>query len=423
MKLAALGGNITGKLNTPEWPIFDQSDIDGVADSVRSGIWAFRGPIEQKFEKAWADYCGAKHGIACTNGTHALRMALEALGVGAGDEVIVPALTWQATAASVLDVNAVPVLVDIDPTTYTIDPAKIIEAITPRTKCIIPVHLYCRMSDMDAIMKIASDYHLFVIEDCSHQHGSMWRGKAAGTIGNIGTFSLQASKLLNVGDGGILLTNDDYYNDILQSLKICGRPDRKGAPAMQSGNFRMTEMQAALGITQLDKFKAQNDLRFSNMNRLEKNLKGLAPIELLRHPDGVTFQAAYNYTFKFISEKANGIHRDVFMKALNAELGLSDEKSPITCTYVPLTNSTLYRPFSKQTHKLSDEYCKLIDPARFHAPEANKAHYTEGVTFIHYILLGQPGDMDILADAIIKVCTNLDELQQIAYISKAGKDN
>ena len=413
MKLAALGGNITGKLNTPKWPIIDQSDIDGVAEVVKSGLWSFRGPAEKNFEKAWADYCGAKYGIACTNGTHALHMALEALGVGPGDEVIVPALTWQATAASVLDVNAVPILVDIDPATYTIDPAKIIEAVTPRTKCIIPVHLYCRVSDMDAIMKIASDYHLFVVEDCSHQHGSEWRGKAVGTIGNIGTFSLQASKILNVGDGGILLTNDDYYRDILQSLKICGRPDREGAPAMQSGNFRMTELQASLGLTQLARFKAQNDHRLSNMERFEKNIKDLEPIELLRHPDGVTFQAAYSYVFKFIGEKANGIHRDVFMKALIAELGQTEDKTSITCTYAPLTNSPLYRPFSKQTHKLSDGYCKLIDPARFNAPEADKAYYTEAVAFIHYVLLGDAKDMDILADAITKVCTNLDELKKV----------
>ncbi|MCE5188786.1 MAG: DegT/DnrJ/EryC1/StrS family aminotransferase [Eubacteriales bacterium] len=421
-KLAALGGKITGTLNTPSWPIFDQRDIDYVGEAVKSGIWAFRGPIEKEFEEKWAVYSGAKYGIACTNGTHAIRMALEALGIGPGDEVIVPALTWQATAASVLDVNAIPILVDIDPTTYTIDPKMVEKAITPRTKCIIPVHLYCRLADMDAIMSIAKKYNLYVVEDCSHSHGSKWRGKGVGTIGDIGAFSLQASKLLNTGDGGILSTNCERYRDLLQSLKICGRPSYEGAPSIQSGNFRMTDLQAALGVTQLEKLPEQNDHRLKNMLRLEQALAGLDCIEILRKPEGITYQAAYNYSFKYISEKAHGIERDVFLRALRAELGQSDEKNMFYRTYIPLTDSPLYRPFSKHTHKISDEYCKAIDPARFHTPEANKAYYKEGVNFIHYVLLGPASDMDILSDAIIKVCTHLDELKEVSAAAGLGKE-
>jgi len=421
-KLAALGGSMVGTLHSPTWPVFDQSDVDAVANVVKSGIWAYRGPEEQKFERAWADYNSAKYGVACTSGTHALRMALEVLGIGPGDEVIVPSLTWQATAASVLDVNAIPVLVDVDPTTYTIDPKKVEAAITSRTKCVIPVHLYCRVADMDEILRIARQYHLYVIEDCSHSHGSKWRGQSIGTIGDVGAFSLQASKLLNTGDGGILLTNNKHSADLLQSLKICGRPSYEGGPTMQSGNFRMTEMQAALGLTQLQKLTAQNEHRRKNMERLESNLKGLDCIEILRKDDRTTYQAAYQYAFKYISEKANGIERDVFLHALRAELGQDGPNSLFCRPYIPLTDSPLYRPFSKKTHKLSDEYCRAIDPSRFHTPEADKAYYKECVNFIHYVLLGPESDMDTLSSAIIKVCSNLNELEKVAAASGLGKE-
>ncbi len=415
-KLAILGGKPVGKIEAPTWPIFDETDVNGVADVVRSGKWDFRGPVEQEFEKKWAAFNHAKYGVACTSGTHAIRIALEVLGVGAGDEVIVPALTWQATAASVLDVNAVPILVDIDPTTYTIDPKKIEEAITPRTKCIIPVHLYCRVADMDAIRAIADKYKLYILEDCSHSHGSKWRGKNIGTLGDIGAFSLQGSKLLTTGDGGALLTNEQKYYDLLQSCKICGRPSYEGAPTIQSGNFRMTEMQASIGLTQLARLKAQNDARVKTMKRLEKDLKGIDCVETLRHPDGVTYQAAYIYAFKYLSEKAEGVDRDVFFDAVRAELSTD----AFNHTYIPLTDSPLYRPFSKQTHKISAEYCKAIDPSRFSAPEADKAYYKEGVTLFHTIFLGPEKNVDLIADAIAKVSENLDDLKGMVTSAQTG---
>jgi L-glutamine:2-deoxy-scyllo-inosose/3-amino-2,3-dideoxy-scyllo-inosose aminotransferase len=149
-KLAILGGTPVGSMQFPNWPIYDTTDINAVAEAVKSGVWGFKGERQTELERRFADYCNASHCISASNGTVTLRLALEALGVGPGDEVIVPGFTWQATAAVVLDVNACPILVDVDPDTYTIDPKAVEAAITERTKCIIPVHLYGRMADMDA---------------------------------------------------------------------------------------------------------------------------------------------------------------------------------------------------------------------------------------------------------------------------------
>lgn len=154
-KLAILGGTTVGKVATPEWPVYDQREIDAVTEVVKSRKWGIGGTKVREFEEKFAACCGTKYGVTAVNGTVTLRLALEALGVGPGDEVIVPGITFQATADAVLDVNAVPVLVDVDPRTYTIDPEAIEAAITPRTKCIIPVHLYGRVADMDAVMAIA----------------------------------------------------------------------------------------------------------------------------------------------------------------------------------------------------------------------------------------------------------------------------
>ena len=176
-KLAINGGIPVGVVNVPKWPIFDQTEIDAVTEVVNSGTWGLGGTKVPEFEEKFAAFCGAKYGITAFNGTVTLRLALEALGVGPGDEVIVPGLTFQATAASVLDVNAIPIIVDIDPNTFTIDPKAIEAAISTRTKCIVPVHLYGRVADMDAIMAIAKKYNLFVLEDCAHQHGPEWNGK------------------------------------------------------------------------------------------------------------------------------------------------------------------------------------------------------------------------------------------------------
>ena len=246
----------------PTWPIWDKNDHHRLEQVLDSGIWSYSGPAEQECLSWLEKYFSNSRVVLVANGTVSLQIALEALDIGYGDEVIVPGLTWQATAAAVLDVNAVPVLVDIDPETWCLDPAACEDAITDRTKAIIPVHLYGCTTDMDAIMDIAKRHNLAVIEDASHKHGAEWNGQKLGTIGEIGSFSLQLSKVLTCGEGGILLARENSTWERLEALRNCGRRSlnafsdatggRYGEEGnfLQSGNYRITDFQAAVLLSQ-----------------------------------------------------------------------------------------------------------------------------------------------------------------------------
>ena len=209
-KLALLGGTPVKARPFPTWPQYDENEEKALIDVLHSRIW-WRTPGKQtlEFEERFAAYQEAKYGIACTNGTAALEIAVAALGIGLGDEVIVPDFTFIATASAVLSVGAMPVLVDVDPNTYCIDPEKVEALITPRTKAIIAVHIAGHPADMDRLQEIARIHNLSIIEDSSHAHGSEWKGKKIGAIGSIGTFSFQSSKLMTAGEGGLLVTNNE----------------------------------------------------------------------------------------------------------------------------------------------------------------------------------------------------------------------
>ncbi len=185
----------------PRWPVWGDEEREGLLEVLESGHWSYNGPKEQEFNQAFAEFIGTQYAISAANGTVTLQLALEACGIGLGDEVIVPGLTWQATAAAVLDVNALPILVDVAEDTWCMDPQRVAEAITARTKAIMPVHLYGSFVDMDTIMAIAREHGLRVIEDCAHKHGGEWNGQKAGSIGDIGSFSFQLSKLMTAGEG------------------------------------------------------------------------------------------------------------------------------------------------------------------------------------------------------------------------------
>jgi L-glutamine:2-deoxy-scyllo-inosose/3-amino-2,3-dideoxy-scyllo-inosose aminotransferase len=181
-KLAINGGTPVRDVKKnpwPKWPVFDSKEERSLIETLRSGIWSYNGPKETEFNKLFAEYTGVKYALSAANGTVTLQMALEACGIGLGDEVILPGLTWQATAATIIDVNAIPVLVDVCPDTWCIDPAEVEKKISPKTKAIIPVHLYGNFSDMDEILKLAQKHNLYVIEDCAHKHGGEWNGKKA----------------------------------------------------------------------------------------------------------------------------------------------------------------------------------------------------------------------------------------------------
>ena len=415
--LAILGGKAYGAPDVPywghNWPIYDERELKMAEEIVRSCEWGTGGPKQVEFEEKFAEFCGAKYGIFMTNGTHTLKLALEALEIGPGDEVIVPGSTWQATASSVLDVNAIPVLCDVDPNTWCIDPKCIEKLITSRTKAIIPVHLYGRMCDMDAIMALAKKYNLKVIEDCAHQHGSEWKGMKAGTIGNVGSFSLQKSKILQTGEGGLCITNDKDLYDRIYSLKFCGRPRttaEPNLPTMQSGNFRASEFAAGMGICQLERLAEQNAKRLENGFYLEDALQSEIPgfTYLYRDPR-VTMQAQYRMSMKYNKEAWDGLDRRYILRAFHAE---TEGAFKWVLPYEPLNHSALYRPFSKQTHKLSDEYCKAIDPARFELPVIEKMYKEEYLGMDHYELLGEKSELDKIVDIMKKLYANLGELKK-----------
>ncbi|HRW06909.1 MAG TPA: DegT/DnrJ/EryC1/StrS family aminotransferase [Caldilineaceae bacterium] len=408
-QLAIAGGTPVWHAGWPTWPIYGDRENELLQQVLTSGKWAGDGPMEAQFQRGFADLHGAKHGLAVNSGTMALQLALEALDIGVGDEVIVPVNTWQATAVAVLDVNAVPVLVDIEPETYAIDPAAVEAAITPRTRAVIPVHLYCNLANLDRIVAIARQHQLAVIEDCAHSHGSTWNGQGVGTLGDIGCFSLQASKTLNAGEGGFVITNDDQLHSRLYSLRNCGRMHKDADPAtwtpIQGGNARMTEWQAAVLCAQLERLPDQLVRRERSMQALNAGLEqiaGLAP--LARRPE-ITRQAIYGYVFRYEPEAFNEVPVQAFRKALAAELGTN-----VSGVYAPLNNSALYQPHTKKRYHLSEAHLRAIDPKQYHTPFATRAHEQESVVLNHPTLLAEPDIVQKVVDGCAKLYTNRDAL-------------
>ena len=211
--LALAGGAPAVRAQAPVWPVSGDLEVAWMEGVVRSGKWSWMGPHETAFCQEYKSFIGSRHCLCLANGTVTLQCALQAVGVKPGDEVIVPGLTWVATAQAAMDIGANVVLADINPETLCLDPGAFEKAVTPRTRAVIPVHLYGCMCDMDAIMAIARRHSLKVVEDVAHQHGSRWRNQGAGAIGDAGSFSFQQSKPLTCGEGGAVTTNDDEYQD------------------------------------------------------------------------------------------------------------------------------------------------------------------------------------------------------------------
>jgi L-glutamine:2-deoxy-scyllo-inosose/3-amino-2,3-dideoxy-scyllo-inosose aminotransferase len=403
----------------PRWPVWDRRDEKALLDVLRSGVWSYNGPAEKHFNKAFAKFIGSTYALSLANGTVTLQLALEACGVGFGDEVIVPGLTWQATAAAALDINAVPIIVDVTEDTWCIDPAAVEAAISLRTKAIIPVHLYGCMANMDAIGKIAKRHGLRVIEDCAHKHGGEWRGKKAGSIGDIGSFSFQLSKLMTAGEGGALTTSDPQLWETLDALRNCGRrPEQeaggdKGAGIygdegnfIQSGNYRKMDFQAALLSEALRRLPQQNAVRERNAKYLNSQLAELPGVQPMRRDKRETAEAYYNFSLRYNRREFKGLRVPRFRDALTAELGC-----PVEASYQPLNACPLYAPHTKSPrHELSARFWRRIDPARFELPVCHRVHDEQSVCFHHTVLMGTKADMDLIVEAIQKIYDNAEDL-------------
>lgn len=322
-KELAINGGTPGKQKPfPEWPMYDEQEIAAVTSVIESrGWWRIAGSQVTRFEQEFADYQKANYAVAVTSGTHAIEVALPALNVGRGDEVIIPAFTYISTATGVLYSNAVPVLVDVDPTTYCLDPEALEAAITPRTRAIMPVHMAGHIADMDAITALARKHHLHIIEDAAHAHGADWKGQRVGAFDTGGIFSFQAGKLMTAGEGGLVLSNDADFIERSYLFSSGGRPktDRTYQHQLLGSTCRMSELQAAVlrvQLTRLDEQIARREQNASLLNQMLSNMQGITPQS--RDPR-VTTHPHYMYMFRYDTGAFGGLPRQQFVDMLIAE--------------------------------------------------------------------------------------------------------
>ena len=296
-------------------PSIGEEEMDNVIEAMNSGWISSKGPYIQEFESGFSRFLGVKHGVSTSNGTTALHLALTALGVGSGDNVIVPDLTFISPVNAILYNGATPRLVDSNRSYWNLDPNKIEELIDERTKAIVVVHLYGHPAEMETIMKIAKDHDLYVIEDCAEAHGAKYNDKIVGSFGDISCFSFYGNKIITTGEGGMCLTNSDELKDKLETLRDHGmKQERRYWHGMVGYNYRMTNLQAAIGVAQLKKiFKIIEKKRkiASLYNNQLKDIEGI-----LVQPEMSWAKSVFWLYSVLVMGNQNGISRDVLSKKL-----------------------------------------------------------------------------------------------------------
>jgi len=304
----------------PTWPQWDERELDGLRRVLESGNWGGYSETLGEFERAFAARHGAAHCVSAMNGTVSLVAAFAACEIGPGDEVIVPAYTFFATASAVRLAGATPVFVDIDPDTYNLDVAAAAAAIGERTRAIVPVHFAGLPVDLDLLLPLAAKHDLVVIEDAAHAHGSSWRGRPVGTLGDIGSFSFQANKNMTAGEGGALLTNDDALAERLWSYVNQGR-DSDGSwyehPHLGS-NLRLTGWQAAVLQVQLERLDPQLERRMAAARYLREELAQFAGLRPLAWDERADNHAHHLFVLRYDADGLDGLSRDDFRRELEA---------------------------------------------------------------------------------------------------------
>ncbi len=404
-ELAIKGGEPVRTKPFPRWPVFDEREGDAIREVLHSGVWGIGGTKKKEFEEKFAAYQDARYGVAVTNGTAALETALRAAGISTGDEVIMPAYTFMATATAVLHVGGLPVFADIEPDTYTLDPEKVEAAITGKTRAVLPVHIGGRPANMDEMVRIAQKNNLLIIEDACQAWGAEWRNGKVGAIGDLGTFSFQSSKNITSGEGGIVVTNDRRLYELCWSYHNCGRVMngewyRHDVPGT---NCRMTEFQAAILLVQLTRLEEHTKTRNKNATYLSEKMSKIDGVEPLRQDPRVTNHAYHLFTFRYDAEGFDGLPRNEFVEALRAE-GI-----PCSPGYRPLYKEAFMLNLANDRF-LSREYGERADYNRVQLPVTEKACYEEAVWFFQSMLLGTREDMNDIIDAILKIKENVNAL-------------
>jgi len=412
-KLAILGGEPVRKNKSwPRWPYWDENVVDSVVKTTKSRIWCriqSRSGTVPTFEKEFARLMDTKFCVATGSGTQALHTCVEALGIGAGDEVITSPYTDPGTIASILSARALPVLADLDRESYQLDPADVERRITENTKAIMPVHMMGQPCDMESIMAIAKKHNLKVIEDAAQAHLSEYQGKKLGTIGDLGCFSFQSSKTIACGEGGGIIGNDEELMDKCYTVHNHGT-SRAGRTEVAGPKYRMNEFEAAVLLGQLagvqERFERRNENAAHLTSRL-KDVPGIVPQKLYKGTESGSF---YLYATTYRKEYFNGANRSKFLKALSAEgVSLSSyirqglHKEP---WIEHILNSKVYKKmFSEKRLK---NYRDQIP-----CPNCDKVCQEMAMIWASGPLLGTKEDMDDIADAIIKVYRNRDKLNLI----------
>ena len=398
-RLAVDGGAPVRTEPFPKWPVWGAEEEQALTEVLNSGAWGIGNAKLAEFERQFAAMQGAKYAVAVPNGTIAIEVALRGAGVTYGDEVIVPPYTFVATASAVLTVGAIPVFADIEPDTYQIDPVRVEELISPRTKAIIPVHVGGGPADMDAIIEVARRHKLLVIEDCAQAHLAAWQGTRVGAIGDCGTFSFQSSKNITSGEGGAIVGNDERLMESVWSYANVGRV-RQGAwyqHEVLGGNARMAPWQAAILLAQMPRADGQLAIREKNAALLSGLLAGIPGVEPLRRDQRITHHAYHLYILRYSDAAFGGKPRAEFLKALSAE-GI-----PCTAGYVPLYRENAVINASAALAKLTGAQAVSVEANAERCPVVEQVCREESCWLSQSMLLGGESDMMAIAEAMGKI--------------------
>lgn len=392
--LARNGGTPVKIKEFPKWPVYDEREINNLMSVLTSqNWWRVTGSKVEQFEKEFAMFQGCRYCLGVTNGTAALELALQVLGVGPGDEVIIPGMTFISTGLAVVNCNAKPVLVDIDENTLCMRPEKFEAAITSKTKAVIPVHMAGFAYQIDMICAIAKKHNIKVIEDAAHSHGGEYKNKRLGSYGDFSIFSFQNGKLMTCGEGGALLTNNKEYYEKALVIHNVGRPtgDKLYKHIYCGKNYRMSEFQAAILLAQMERVEEYNCIRNINaavLDNLLENVNGIKPQLRVQDNNIVTH---YMYMFYYDSNYFGGLQRNDFVDYLNAE-GIP------CCVCFPVLSSAEF-------FLNNDFNGKNID---YRKEEEGQLNYSkraaEQVVWLHHRTLeGNIEDLQDIRDAILKI--------------------
>lgn len=407
--LAICGGKAVRSQRFTKWPIVTDSQRQALLEVYDSGQWgrSTEGFIN-RFEKAFSKTIDTDECIAVTNGTAALEVALRACGISGGDEVLLPAYTFVATATSVLMNAAIPIFVDIDPDTLCLDPREIEKNITEHTKAIIPVHLGGNVCDMEKIIQISHKYNLKIVEDACQAHLAEWKEKRVGSFGDLGCFSFQSSKNMTSGEGGAIVGPSGKTIERCFSIQTCGREKGRAwyfHPHLGT-NCRMTEFQAAILLTQLHQAEKFTSIREKNAQYLTERLADINGLTTAKKYSSTTRHAYHIFIIQYDKDAFDGLKRDKFIEALLKE-GI-----PCQPGYTPLyKEGYLKETFQTPTFKkiYEEKYLQTYFD-RISCPQTEKKCYDQSIWLPQQLLLGSKEDMDDVINAFEKIATNYREL-------------